>query len=87
MVDIHQLIELCVSECYFLFNNVIWKLYNSGAIGLSIILSECYLQGFEEKAIASSFALNIAPKTFKCFVDDSHAKFENKQKPLQFLEI
>ena len=25
LVDIHQLIELCVSECYFLYNNLIWK--------------------------------------------------------------
>ena len=53
LVDIHQLIELCVSECYFLYNNLIWKLYNSGPIGLSImvVLSECYLQRLEEKSI------------------------------------
>ena len=30
-----MLIELCASECYFLYNNLIWKLYNSGPIGLS----------------------------------------------------
>ena len=44
MVDIHQLIELYESECYFLYNNLIWILYNSGPIGLSImvVLSECY---------------------------------------------
>ena len=89
LVDIHQLIDLCVSECYFLYNNLIWKLYNSGPIGLSItvVLSECYLQRLEEKSIALSFALNISPKTFKRYVDDSHARFENKQKSLQFLEI
>ena len=34
-----------------------------------------------------SFALGISPKTFKHYVDDSHARFENKQKSLQFLEI
>ena len=46
LVDIHQLIDLCVSECNFLNNNLIWKLYNSGPIGLSImvVLSECYFQ-------------------------------------------
>ena len=50
LVDMHQLIELCVSECYFPYNNPIWKLYNSGPIGLSImfVLSECYLQRPEE---------------------------------------
>ena len=29
----------------------------------------------------------MLPKTFKCYVDDSHARFENKQKPLQVVEI
>ena len=44
LVDIQQLTELCVSECYFLYNNLIWKLYNSGPIGLPImvVLSECF---------------------------------------------
>ena len=73
----------------FLFNNLIWKLYNSGPIGLSImvVLSECYLQRLKEKCIALSFALNISPKTVKRYVDDSHARFANKQKSLQFLGI
>ena len=52
-----------------------------------VVLSECYLQRLEEKSIALSFALNISPKTFKHYVGDSHARFENKQKSLQFLEI
>ena len=89
MVDIHQLIELCLSECYFIDNNLIWELYNSCLIGLSImvVLSKYYLQRLEEKSIALSVALNISPKNFKHYVDDSHARFENKQKSLQFLEI
>ena len=52
-----------------------------------VVLSECYLQRLEEKSIALSFALNISAKTFKRYVDDSHAQFENKQKSLQFLGI
>ena len=46
----HELTELCVSEFYFPYNNLIWKLYNLGPIGLSImfVLSECYLQRPEE---------------------------------------
>ena len=70
LVDIHQLIDLCVSECYFLYNNLIWKLYNSGPNGISL-----------------SCAFDISPKTFKRYVNDSHTRFENKQKPLQFCEI
>ena len=58
LVDIDQLIELCVSKCYFLYNKLTWKLYNSDPIGLSImvVLPECYLQRLEEKSIALSFA-------------------------------
>ena len=84
LVDIHQLIDSCVSECYFLYNNLMLKLYNSGPIGLSImvVLSECYLQRLEEKSAALSFAVNVSPKRFKCYVDGSHARFENKQKSL-----
>ena len=52
-----------------------------------VVLSECYLQRLEEKSIALSFALNISPKKFKRYVDDSHARFENKQKSLQFRKI
>ena len=46
LVHIQQLIELCASECYFLWDNVIWNLLNSGPIGLSIIVvpSESYLR-------------------------------------------
>ena len=46
LVDIHQLIELCIGECYFLYNNLIRKSFNSGPIRLSImvVLFKCYLQ-------------------------------------------
>ena len=45
LTDTQQLSELCLSECYFLYNNVLWTLENSGPIGLLImvVLSECYL--------------------------------------------
>ena len=50
LVDIQQLIELCVNACYFLWDNVIWNLLNSGPIGLSImvVLSQSYLQYLEK---------------------------------------
>ena len=46
-----------------------------------------FLQRLEEKSSTLFFALNISLKTFKRYVDDSHARFENKLKSLQFLEI
>ena len=52
-----------------------------------VVLSECYFQGLDEKSITLCFVLDVSPKTYKNYVDDSHVKFENKQKPLLFLEI
>ena len=93
-MDIDQLIELCVNKCYFLDNILTWKIYNLGPIGLSIMVipTECYLeqkktQRLEEKSITLSSALNVSPKTFKRYVDGSHARFENKKKSLKLLEI
>ena len=52
LVHIQQLIELCVIECNFLWENVIWNLLNSGRIGFSIklVLSESYLHKLEKKS-------------------------------------
>ena len=36
--DIYELAELCLSKCYFLWNNEIRILKNSGAIGLSFMV-------------------------------------------------
>ena len=80
LVDIQQLIELCVSECYFLWDNVIWNLLNSRPIHLSImvVLSQSYLQNLEKNAIDLALSFDIAPKTFCRYVDDSHAQFGSR---------
>ena len=52
-----------------------------------IVLSECYLQRIEHIFITQALTLNLAPKTFKRFVDDSHARFNNREQSLQFLDI
>ena len=81
LVDIQQLIELCVSECYFLWDNVIWNLLNSGPIGFSImvVLSESYLQNLEKNAVELALRFGIAPKTFRRYVDDdSYAPFGSR---------
>ena len=80
LTDIHKLTELCLSKLYFVYENIIRLLDNTGPIGLSLmaVLSESYLQDLEHKAIAESFTLQIQPKTFKRYVNDSHARFTSK---------
>ena len=52
-----------------------------------VVLSECYLQRIEHTSITQALNLNLAPKTFKRFVDDSHARLNNREQSLQFLDI
>ena len=52
-----------------------------------VVLSECYLQRIEHISITQALTLNLAPKTFKIFADDSHARFNNREQSLQFLDI
>ena len=49
-------------------------------IGLSlvVVLSESYLQHLEHKAMVEALTIQIQPKTFKRYVDDSHARFTSK---------
>ena len=70
-----QIFKLSVSACYFLWDNVIWDLLNSGPIGLSImvVLSESYLKNLEKHAIESALKFGTATKTFCRYLNDSHA--------------
>ena len=43
-----------------------------------VVLSESYLQHLEHKAMAEALTIQIQPKTFKRYVDDSHARFTSK---------
>ena len=65
--DIYKLAELCLSKCYFLWNNEIRILKNSGSIGLSfmVVLSKSHIQNLEHKAIAEALTLNLAPKMYR----------------------
>ena len=89
LVDIQQLIELCVCECYFFGDNDIWNFFNSGSIGLSImvVLSESYLQNLENNATELALTFDIAPKIFHRYVDDSHARFESRNNATEFLNV
>ena len=50
-------------------------------------LSECYLQKIECNAIIEALNYKIAPKTFRRFVDDNHARFQERSHTNKFLEI
>ena len=84
--DIYELAELCLNKCYFLWNGEIRILKNSGPIGLSfmVVLSESYVQNLEHKAIAEALTLNLAPKTYRRYVDDTHARFTSKEQSREF---
>ena len=51
------------------------------------VLSECYLQRIEDISVTQALTLNSAPKPFKRFADDSHARFNTREQLLQFLDI
>ena len=52
-----------------------------------VVLSEYYLQRIGHIPITQDLTLNLAPKKLKGFVDDSHARFNNREQSLQFLDI
>ena len=87
--DIYELADFCLSKCYFLWNNEIRILKNSGPIELSfmVVLSESYVQNLEHKAIAEALTLNLAPKAYRRYVDDTHARFTSKKQSRQFQNI
>ena len=87
--DIPKLTEFCLSKSYFLYENKIRLLENAGPIGLSlmVVLSESYLQHLEHKAMVEALTMQIQPKTFKRYVDDSHARFTSKHHANIFQEI
>ncbi|XP_065658414.1 uncharacterized protein LOC136082928 [Hydra vulgaris] len=89
--EIKQLIELCLYQCYFHWNNKIHVMENSGPIGLSfmVVLAESFLQFHENYAIKMALTQNPALnlKSFLRYVDDSHARFPNIKQAKQFQDI
>ena len=69
--------------------NKIIILKNSGPTGLSFlfVLSESYVQNLEQKAIAEAFTLNLSPKTYRPYVDDTHAPFKSQEQFRKFQKI
>ena len=52
-----------------------------------VVLSESYAQNLEHKAIAEALTLNLAPKTYRRYVDETHARFTSKEQSHKFQNI
>ena len=52
-----------------------------------VVLSESYIQNLEHKAIAEALTLNLAPKTYRRYVDDTHARSTSKEQSREFWNI
>ena len=89
IMEIKKLIDLCLSNCYFLWENNIHQLDNSGPIGLAlmVVISEAFLQHHEANALATALNRNINIKSFVRYVDDSHSRVNTIEHANQFLEI
>ena len=89
LIDIHKLIELCLSTKYFIFDNRVRILENSGLTGLALMvaISEAFLQRLEDRAIQEALAANLAPFSKKWYVDDNHTRLETVHQSHSFLNI
>jgi len=87
--DIRKLLQLCLSKCYFLWNDKLYSIDDTGPIGLSlmVVIAEGFLQFIEKNAIDEALALNISIKTFRRYVDDSHSRFETQDDADKFMCI
>ena len=52
-----------------------------------VVISESYLQNLESYAIELALRFYIAPKTFRIYVDDLHARFGSGNNANKFLNV
>ena len=52
-----------------------------------VVLSESYLQNLEKNATELALRYDIAPKTFRRYVRDSHAHFGSRNNANEFLNV
>ena len=87
--DIRKLLQMCLSTCYFLWNDELYEIEDTGPIGLSlmVVIADGFLQHLESRAIAIALNRHVAPKTFFRYVDDSHFRFDTTEQALEFMDI
>ena len=66
-IDIHKVMALYLSKCYFLYENNLCLFQNCGPIGLSlmVVLSENYLLKIKCKGFMEALNYKIAPKILR----------------------
>lgn len=88
---IKLMVEVCLYKSYFLWDDKIHLLKDSGPIGLSlmVVLAESFLQMIERNAltIAKHLPVPVDPITHRRYVDDTHDRFKTKAQSEQFLTI
>ena len=52
-----------------------------------VVISEAFLQRLEDRALQEALASNLAPLTYKRYVDDSHARLKTVHQSHSFLNI
>ena len=52
-----------------------------------VVLSESYLENLEKTATELALRFDIAPGTFRRYVDDSHAQFGSRSNATEFLNV
>ena len=52
-----------------------------------VVLSESYLQYLEKNAVELALTFDIAPKTFRRYVDDSHTRFGSRNNAIECLNV
>ena len=89
--EIKMLIELCLSKCYYFWNDTIYELGDSGPIGLAlmVVMAEAFLKVKEKQAINMALHSNppVRLKSFVRYVDDTHARFPHLDEALLFKNI
>ena len=87
--DIYEPAKLCLSKCYFLWNDEMRILKNSGPVVLSflVVLYESYVQNLEHKAINETLTLNMVPKAYVQYVDDTYGDPDLENSLREFQKI
>ena len=64
-------------------------LENLGPIGLAlmVVISEAFLERLKDRALQEALATNLAPLTYKRYVDDNHTRFKTAYQSHSFLNI
>ena len=52
-----------------------------------VVLLESYLQNLKKSSIGLALTFNIAPETFRQYVDDSYVQFGNRNNATEFLNV